>query len=297
MTEDKAIIAKIKQITSHIKKLPTLPSIAAKIIEMVNDPKVSATKIGNVISADQALTAKILKLVNSAYYGFPRKISTISHAIVILGFNTLRDLVLSTTLFDVFTDTEDTEGFNRQEFWTHSIGCAVASRMLARTFRYRVAGELFVSGLLHDIGKLIFDQYFHDFFVDILAVKEMEQITMYKAEKRILGIGHPQLGKWLAEEWNLPKEVVSAVAYHHDPENAPDEYIDVVSIVHFANILVKIANIGYGGTGLIDEVHSRAWETLKLRKSDLNVSDIETFVYDLNNEIQKADAFLNLAKT
>ena len=213
-------IIKIKQITSHISKLPTLPTVATKLLHMIEDPNVSAREISELISVDQALTARLLKLVNSAYYGFPRKISTITHSVVILGFNTLRDLVLSSTLFDVFENRGDIMGFSREQFWKHTIATAVCAKMLAKDFHFRVAGEAFVAGLLHDIGKLIIDSSFHDMFIEIVNYKDMKMISMNQAERLVLGVTHAEIGEWLADEWKLPKAVVESIGYHHNPEKA-----------------------------------------------------------------------------
>ena len=156
---------RIKRITESIIGLPTLPTVVAKMIELVDNPRTSASSLARLIATDQALTARILKLANSAYYGFSREISTVNMAIVVLGFNTVKDMGLSLSVFDVFKTGKPNASFDLTRFWEHSIACGIAARMLARSYRSRYAGEAFVAGLLHDIGKVILNQYFQSEFL------------------------------------------------------------------------------------------------------------------------------------
>ena len=192
--------SRIKRITESIIGLPTLPTVVSKMIELVDSPRTSAASLARLISTDQALTAKILKLANSAYYGFPREISTVNMAIVILGFNTVKDMGLSLSVFDVFKNTESTDSFDISRFWEHSVACGVAARMLARSYRSRYAGEAFVAGLLHDIGKVILNQYFHTEFLEIMNLTAHHALTLEEAEDKVIGTRHTQVGAWLAEK-------------------------------------------------------------------------------------------------
>jgi HD-like signal output (HDOD) protein len=145
---------RIRKIAESVIGLPTLPTVVSRLIELVDSPRTSAALLARLISADQALTAKVLKLANSAYYGFPREISTVNMAIVVLGFNAVKEMGLSISVFDVFKKTASSPLFDVAQFWEHSVGCGVAARMLARNYRPAIAGEAFVAGLLHDVGKV-----------------------------------------------------------------------------------------------------------------------------------------------
>jgi len=199
--------AKIRRITERIIGLPTLPTVVAKMIELVDNPKTSAASLGKLISSDQALTAKILKLANSAYYGFPREISTVNLAIVVLGFNTVKDMGLSVSILEAFSENSDNTLFDLAKFWEHSIGCGVAARMLAKRFNYRISGEAFVAGLLHDVGKVILNQYLSHDFRRIIELVRQRECFLVEAEKEILDVTHPMVGTWLAEKWNMPSHI------------------------------------------------------------------------------------------
>ena len=150
---------RIRRIAESIINLPTLPTIVSKMLQLVDNPKTSAGALARLISTDQALTARILRLANSAYYGFPRRISTVNTAIVVLGFNAVKDMGLSLSVFDMFRDPAPSGSFDIMRFWEHSMGCGIAARMMSRRYRPDLAGEGFVAGLLHDIGKAVLKQY------------------------------------------------------------------------------------------------------------------------------------------
>ena len=208
---------RLKKITQSIIALPTLPAVITQLIGIIDNPTTSARNVAQLISTDQALTAKILKLANSAFYGFPREIATVNHAVVVLGFETVKNLALSVSVLERFSGHGESSGFDRQKFWEHSIGCGVAAKMLATKFRYRVSGEVFAAGILHDIGKLVLSQYFPADFGEILDVAQSQGIYIGKAEEQVLGVTHAEVGGWLAERWNLPDQLEESISNHHTP--------------------------------------------------------------------------------
>lgn len=230
----------VKKKVQHLAKLSTLPHIAGKVMELVENPKTSASTLGRIISADQVLAGRILKLANSAYYGFPRKISTISLAIVILGFNTLRDLVLSISVIDNFT-IEENRLLKLNGFWRHALVVGVGARILSRYVGYPVAGEVFVAGLLHDIGYLVLFQVFPDLFKEIWNTSRREKISFLKAEENLLGFTHADVGSWLAEGWNLPDKLVKSIRYHHRPEKNIEDR-ELTTIIHVADLIAYSIN-------------------------------------------------------
>jgi len=234
--------AKVEKILSRLKDIPTLPTVVQKIIEIVDSPTTSASDLNKAISMDQSLSAKVLKLVNSAFYGFPKKIETLTQAIVILGFNTVRSLALSISMVDFFTEKKG-HRLNYGEFWKHSIATSILARSIAKKAFPSIAEEAFVSGLLHDIGILILDQFVPNDYINAYKVMREENLQLYQAEKKVMGITHPEVGRMLAEKWNLPDPLLYSISYHHSPSPALD-YFPIVSTVHAANIGVKILNIG-----------------------------------------------------
>lgn len=284
---------RIKRITESIIGLPTLPTIVSKMIELVDNPRTSAASLARLISTDQTLTARILKLANSAYYGFPKEISTVNMAIVVLGFNTVKDMGLSLSVFDVFKKNQENGSvFDISRFWEHSIGCGVASRMLARSYCYRNASEAFVAGLLHDIGKIILNQYFHNEFTQIMDMVAQGN-TLEFSEELIIGTNHAQVGAWLAEKWNLPEIISKTILYHHQPWDAKKDKV-FVGIVNLANYLCHISGIGNSGRTVINSPEIKTWEIFQNEKIPVDEPDLTNLQMDFLLEFDKSDTFVSL---
>lgn len=287
---------KINHILENIDDLPTLPTVANHIIQLTGDKNSSSVQISELIAQDQSLTTRVLKIVNSAFYGFPRKITTINHAVVILGTDEIKNLVLGTSILKAFPDSKKASGFKREEFWVHSIGCGVASKMLAKTFQYRVTGEVFVAGLIHDIGKIVLDQYLNTEFGLVLKEAQEKKVSLFETENEILGIAHTHVGKILGEKWKLPKSLTDVIYHHHNPLRS-EENQEIVSLVYFGNILCRMAQIGLaGGDEFVPTIDSEVWDLLKNKKPDLNDSYIDKFIYDLKSEMDNTQGLLGILK-
>ncbi len=287
---------RIKKITQSIIGLPTLPTVITQMIGLIDNPKTSAKDVASLISTDQALTAKILKLANSAFYGFPREISTVNHAVVVLGFETVKSLGLSVSVLERFAGGRGETDFDRQKFWEHSIGCGVAARMLADKLRYRVQGEAFAAGILHDIGKLILSQYFTDEFAEILALVREEDLYIGKAEEQVLELTHAEVGHWLAEKWNLPDQLVSAIAFHHTPGRLA-RGTELPSLIHLADFLCRREKIGDGGGFRLPNLDPAALRTFGIHEEP-KAAMRRIFGYGelLHEEMERADAFTKIAR-
>ncbi len=288
---------KIKRITESIISLPTLPTVVSKMIQLVDNPKTSASSLARLIYTDQSLTARILKLANSAYYGFPREISTVNMAIVVLGFNTVKEMGLSLSVFEFFKGDNIDTTFDISRFWQHSIGCGSASRLLARQYAYHLSGEAFVAGLLHDIGKVILKQYFRHEFISIIdCVSKGDDLE--ESEKQIAGATHSQIGAWLAEKWNLPRMIVDSIAYHHMPWNAKEDRI-LVAIINVANYLCHLTNIGNSGRLQPMKPDERTWDIFRNAVIAFDESDLANLQTEFILEFDKNDtifSFINEEK-
>ncbi len=282
---------KLRLVVQRIEGLPTLPTILAQMNRMMLDPKTTAKDMAQLIASDPTVTARILKVVNSAFYGFPSRISTVSHAIVILGFNTVKSIVLSATVFDAFGDKgKGDEGFRREDFWRHSLACGAASKVIARHAGEATLEEFFIAGLLHDVGKVAMDHCLHEDFVAIRADVKARGVLIREAEEARLGVNHAEVGGWLFEQWKLNKGLVRAVACHHNPVLA-DEHMKAASVVHLGDILARALQAGSGGDDQIPPIRQAAWDAVGLKPEGLPALLRET-----QQEIEKASVFLDFIK-
>jgi len=281
---------KIKRITESIIGLPTLPTVVAKMITLVDNPRTSASTLARLIAADQALTARVLKLANSAYYGFSREISTVNMAIVVLGFNTVKDMGLSLSVFDAFKSGRQNDRFDLTRFWEHSIACGIAARLLARTCLPRFTGEAFVTGLLHDIGKVILNQYFPAEFEEIIMLQEGD-VTLEEAEEQVIHTHHAQIGAWLAEKWNLPRIISQTLLYHHEPWATEKESV-FSSLVYLADHLCHIS--GYNHSGRIKYLppDERIWEIFQKENVNIEEDDLPNLQTEFLLEFDKSESFV-----
>lgn len=288
---------RLKRITQSIIGLPTLPTVITQLISLIDNPKTSARNVAQLVSTDQALTAKILKLANSAFYGFPREIATVDLAVVVLGFETVKNLGLSVSVLERFAGADGDRGdFDRQKFWEHSIACGVAARLLATKLRYRVPGEAFAAGILHDIGRLILSQYFPDEFDQVLHTMHEENLYIGEAEERILGVTHADVGGWLAERWNLPRQLEGTIAFHHAPGRL-GRGNDLPALIHLADFLCRREKIGDGGGERLPKLDPAALRAFGIHEEPrAALKRIFGYGEELQREMETADAFTSIVR-
>ena len=235
LDEGKAMIESadnFKKKLNEIREISTLPQVMTRIMEVITCEHSSATDLATEIAKDASLTAKILKMVNSAYYGFYREIAKVSDAVVVLGFNEIRRLSLAISVLDAFGMRNEDD---RLAFWNHSFICAAMSDILAKKRHLQEQGA-FTAGLLHDIGKSILDQYFSDMFVAVQEHMRENSLKAHESENALFGFDHADIGYWLSERWNLPVTLGEAIHYHHQPESAT-ELPELAGVVHIADKL------------------------------------------------------------
>jgi putative nucleotidyltransferase with HDIG domain len=233
-----------KRLTS-CESLPALPLALQKVQKLLNDPKSTMAQIATVIATDQALASKTLKLVNSAFYGMTRPISSITQAIVILGLNTLSHLMLGLSVAKLFPQGK--HPFDLTVFWQHAFGVALIAKGIAEALRYEQPEECFIGGLMHDIGRLVLQQNFYDDYVRVIAMAKRKQCTLVEAEIAVFGADHSYAGGFIAEKWKIPPVLFTAIKYHHSLHCIPPELgsnTTVARIVAESNTIAGNEKIG-----------------------------------------------------
>jgi len=219
---------KIQDKLESLNQLPTMPAIASAVLQTMENADVNGVVLAKLIERDAALTARVLAVANSPFYGFSRKITTVELALVLLGLSTIKEIIISLILQGIFAKTQSSI-LDINVFWRYSVFCGSTSRFLARKLGYRVAGEAFVAGLMHDIGILIEAQYLTNEFVQIQRLQHKNGISLVEAELEVLQCTHCDIGAWFAEKWQLPAQLIESLYYHHSSELTEKQ-----SLAHFS---------------------------------------------------------------
>ncbi len=237
----------------NIQDIPTLPDIALKVNKMLEDYDTSISQLGEVVEKDQGIVSKIMKLVNSTFFGLRSKVRNIPHAIVLLGFNTVRNAVVSVSIIDSFDKGKITEDFDIKDFWKHSISVAVTSRYLAEEAKVGSPDDCFIGGLLHDMGKVILVQHFPDVFNKIVASTKESKSSFFDVEKTECPFNHARIGGHLAKKWRLPEGLVDAIKGHHSVSTSATDF-ELLSIIHSADVIVNSHTNSSNGAALFNGI-------------------------------------------
>jgi HD-like signal output (HDOD) protein len=241
--------------------------------------------LARTILEDQSLTARLLRLVNSPFYGFPRRIATVTEAVTILGFAPVRSLLLTASVVDLLVG-EETPDFSPTGLWEHSVGAAVGAGLLARYTRHEDREEVFVAGLLHDVGKLVLFHFVTKEFLAVLETSRREDIPIRTAEQRLLGFTHDQVGRLLAERWKLPVRLSEAIGCHHRPDLAQVGKREA-ALVHVAEALTRALGLGSGGDDAVPMLEPECW-----RRLGLQTTILEPLMIELEEQYADARAIL-----
>ena len=299
---------KFDEIMSAIKStysLPSLPEVINKINYLMDDDTVSVNYIGNLMTKDISLSAKILKIVNSPYYGFPHRIYNLNHALVLLGSNTLKSIIITSSIFDLMKDI-------MKGLWEHSLFCGLTAKYIAKQINNgkQIIDEdlVFSAGLLHDIGKLIIAIKFKDDFNAAIKLAQEEKKVYVEAEKEVLSVSHADVGYYLTKEWNYPASICTPIKFHHEflmlysNENIDKNYniksitnnknklyysknyVIETAIINLSDILAKSLGIGFSGSIYVDEIKNEIMEVLSIDLAFLKkiIEEIYYFKDELN---------------
>ncbi|MEZ5359426.1 MAG: HDOD domain-containing protein [Candidatus Zixiibacteriota bacterium] len=239
---DAGVEAKIGKIVGGISNLPTPPIVFTQIQKVLNNPNTSAFDVAAILQEDPAISAKVLKLTNSAYYGLPKEVESVRQAVVIVGLEAIKNLVLSASVFEAFSSGNIDKEY-QDLFWRHSLGTAFAARLLAHKMKATAVfdGEAaFSGGMLHDIGKMVISVYMPEEAKKIKELKDqLKEKPDHAIEEQVLGYNHTQVGALLAREWKLPQKLVEAISYHHFPQ-LNDSDNNLPYLISMANFLTHL---------------------------------------------------------
>jgi len=245
----------------EIEDLPTLPGVTAALSEIVAERGSTSRDIAELVSKDPALSAKFLKLVNAPFYGFPERIASVQNAVLLVGSHVVKAVASSTEVYGA-------PGEAALGLWDHSLGVALASRLLAVRLDVMDADEVMVAGLLHDLGKVVLYALSGEQAEETYRLAAEGNMLTSEAERQVLGVDHAEIGGWSAQCWNFPAALREPISYHHEPALSKRSGLKT-AIVHLADVLVHAVGFGDGGNGLVPPVDEAAWNSLGLTEDDL----------------------------
>jgi len=281
----------IETLVGEIHNLPTPPVVLTQINRVISDDRTSAYDIAAILAEDPAMSAQVLKISNSAFYGLANPVPTVKQAIIVLGMGEVRNLVLGAAVFTAFAGGSHDREYH-ENFWRHSLAVAVASRMLIRTHRvqqFLEAETAFSAGLLHDIGKIVVLCYAPAEHRKVRHLQTRRPMPDVAAETEVMGVNHTQIGAFLAQRWNLPREIVDTIAFHHRPQGAEDALLYPV-VVDIANFLAHAAFDQRQET-----ISCLPPESESMDRLGLDVTDFEGLKGRLLEEYAKSETFLCMA--
>ena len=269
----------------RVPDLPTLPNVVIKVNKLLQDQDTSIRELGKTIETDQAMVAKILRLVNSTFYGFRSRIRNIPHAIIILGFNNVRNALVSVSIIKTFSGKKAFEGFEIKDFWRHSVAVAVTSKYLSEQSGLDSPDDCFIAGLLHDIGKLVLSLHFTELFRLVWESVREDELSFYEAEKKFLPASHAQIGGYLAKKWQFPASLVDSITNHHTIRKSVSN-LNQLLIVHTAN---TIASNNRGDSEINPDFSAIDPETRRTMSGQLET--VSEWFPDVATEIESACEF------
>lgn len=280
--------AQRKQIEKFIRRIPSLSTTVGKVLEICSRADASPNELNKVIALDPVLTGQVLKLINSAYYSLVNKVTSLTRAITMLGLNTVKNMALSTAIIRTVSGAKKSKILPTKKFWAHSISVGVSAKLLAQVkdIPLMEREEYFISGLLHDLGKIPFD----DAYIHVLGKAKREQIPLIDAERELLGIDHQEVGLMIAEKWKLNKAISSCIGNHHDLDQLDEEYQRQAAFVALGNVYSAIYDIGFAG----DMYPAESELERLLDLTDLSWQEFADIRDDIDIEIDKAQIFLQI---
>jgi len=267
-----------------IESLPAFPAIAFEVIKLTRDSSSTSKDIEKIIERDPNLVSQILKMANSSFYGLSREVNSLNHAINLLGFVQVENIVMISVMLTSVKKMPLHKHFNRDKFLEHSFGCGVTAKIIANMLNLNFSSSEFSGGVMHDIGKVLLDLYAPDALDEILENAYKKGLSFYDSEMELYGMNHSLLGAKLLSIWGLPNELMDIVEYHHNPKEANNKLL--VSIVHVADLLTYSEGIGFGGNyAKFTLEEDEGWKIITNNVTLSDKVDLELFTFKLYEEI------------
>ena len=273
-----------------IDGLPPFPATHAQILEMANSDRASSDDIAEQLQMDPSLLATVFKIVNSSAYGFQKKVDSLKLAVTLLGLEEIANLVMTAQVFKNLGTYDDGSGLDRTAFWKHSVGTAFITRTIAKKLQTEIESA-FLAGMLHDLGKVVLDRCFGQYYQAVFNLIQQEKTWIYHAEKQILGLCHTDVGAQLATEWKFSEKYLYSIKNHHDPSLAT-RYKRLVSLVHIADIICRRLNFGSGGDDTVPDFDEAVLQSFALGERGLTI-----LIEASAEELESANAFLSAMAT
>lgn len=259
----------LEEIVRKTTDLPTMPAAAIRVIREADSSTSTAGTMAQSLAQDQSLSARVLRLANSAYYGLSRRITNLQEAVIVLGMRSIRNLAMVASTYPWMTRPLKGYGLGPRQLWTHSFGVAIGAQLVAQKARLEDSDAAFTAGLLHDLGKVALSVWLEDKVTQLIGIAIANGVTFDEAERRVLGFDHTEVGEYLAESWNLPPVLVEAIRYHHQP-NLLEPASKLADAVHVGDYLTMTMGFGLGADGLQYEFFDESLERLNLSPADLD---------------------------
>lgn len=274
MLNEKTIRFKVE----HLQTLATIPMMVKKLLEAFDNPELSLRDIAAFVSNDPVLTTHLLKAVNSPFFGFTGRVTSITQALLLLGLNAAKGLLLGV---EVFRHTRGLE-----ELWLHSVGTALVARVTGQKAGLKETEELFVAGLLHDIGKVFLSIKLPDEYHRALTLTDTRGTFIIDTEKEIFDTTHAEVAGWVLERWHLSPRLIEPIRYHHEPSLAKKQSAET-AVVHFSDVISRAGGFGSGGDALVPRIDESAWTRLNLSRTQ-----IKNILSESEEAMQETESFL-----
>jgi len=283
----------IRRELESIEDVPTLPQVAFRLIAMISDPSSSMAAISHIMEEDPPLVAKILKIINSGYYNMANKITSVHQALVLLGLEEVKNMVFALSVYSTFYHIHQNEYFNFSRFWKHSASTAKMAIVLSKYLGLNFNQADFISGLLHDFGRLVLQLYFSENYEAVFRHSESNNVPLYEAEKDVLGITHAEVGFWLGKHWHIPEEIMDIILHHHEPGETDVEEKPLRPIIYLSERIANIWGVTLEPAPLFRSVEEDPiWQAMQRKYPRLEQFQLEEMTQVFNMHVEEAELFV-----